>query len=229
MEYVQLTVTAFLLQDIHFSQANEIISDTINKAMLMDDELAARHKEKGYKYYVFNSLYPLEPDKIYKKGRVYVFNIRSLDSIFINSLRLLLPQVEDVRIKIISCSGKRIRQRHIAELYTMTPVIVTIDGKPWTEKGDLLLLHQRLQANLEKKYKDFYHTTLTPVNNLIQRIQILNKKPIACSYKGIKLLGSKFKIWLNDDEISQKLGFIAVACGLGEKNSSIGAGFCEWR
>ena len=39
-----------------------------------------------------------------------------------------------------------------------------------------------------------------------------------------RLFGNKFKIIPNEDEVSQKLAFIALGAGLGEKNS-FGAGF----
>jgi len=44
-------------------------------------------------------------------------------------------------------------------------------------------------------------------------------------YKKIKLFGNKFKIIPKADEISQKLAFIALGAGLGEKGS-FGGGFC---
>ena len=40
-----------------------------------------------------------------------------------------------------------------------------------------------------------------------------------------RFFGNKFKIIPNEDEVSQKLAFVALGCGLGEKNS-FGGGFC---
>lgn len=44
----------------------------------------------------------------------------------------------------------------------------------------------------------------------------------------VRLFGNKFKIVPNEDEVSQKLAFVALACGLGEKQS-YGGGFCLWK
>ena len=41
----------------------------------------------------------------------------------------------------------------------------------------------------------------------------------------IRFFGNKLRIVPNEDELSQKLAFTALACGLGEKNS-YGGGFC---
>jgi len=90
-----------------------------------------------------------------------------------------------------------------------------------------MLLQQRLQANLEKKYKGYYKNKLVPEQSFIQMIQVQNSKPISYSYKNIKLLGNKFRIIVNEDSVSQKLAFIAEATGLGEKSSSAGMGFCN--
>ncbi len=48
------------------------------------------------------------------------------------------------------------------------------------------------------------------------------------NYKnGIKLLANKVSVQIEDNEEAQKVAFLAKATGLGEKNSSIGAGFCK--
>ncbi len=46
--------------------------------------------------------------------------------------------------------------------------------------------------------------------------------------KEVRLFGNKFKIIPNEDEVSQKLAFVALGAGLGEKNS-FGGGFCSYR
>jgi len=44
----------------------------------------------------------------------------------------------------------------------------------------------------------------------------------------VRLFGNKLKIVPNEDETSQKLAFVALSCGLGEKQS-YGGGFCLWK
>lgn len=227
MSYYQLIITAFLKKDIKFTQSGEIIGKIISKAMLMDEELKLMHKSREYKY-VFDNFYPIEKSGIYESGRVYIFNIRSFNKEFISKIKKFLTKVDNEYMKILAVEEKIIKQKHITELYTMTPVIVTVDNKPWLlHDGDLILLQKRLQGNLEKKYKEIFGQELYTKQNFIQGIEVLNKKPMTFQYKGIKLLGNKFKIMVNEDEQSQKLAFIATGIGLGEKGSSVGAGYCH--
>jgi CRISPR-associated endoribonuclease Cas6 len=102
------------------------------------------------------------------------------------------------------------------------------------QDGDILKLQKLLQDNLEKKYNAFYGTKLKPTQNFIQLLEIKNQKPqrIWTSKKdkeqkivSFNFIGNKFRIMPNEDEISQKLAFLALGCGLGEKNS-YGGGFC---
>lgn len=65
--------------------------------------------------------------------------------------------------------------------------------------------------------------------DIIQLLELKNKVPqniiIYKDGKKIRFFGNKFRIVPNEDEVSQKLAFTALACGLGEKNS-YGGGFC---
>ncbi|MCK4440354.1 MAG: CRISPR-associated protein Cas6, partial [Sulfurovaceae bacterium] len=86
-----------------------------------------------------------------------------------------------------------------------------------------------LHDNLEKKYFDFYGEKLLPHQNFIQLLEIKNIKPQTIwttkNGKSFRFFGNKFRIVPHEDEVSQKLAFVALACGLGEKNS-FGGGFC---
>jgi CRISPR-associated endoribonuclease Cas6 len=225
MEYYELAVTVYLLGDINFDEATYAIGQVINQSFYLDLELSKKHEVNEFKLYSFNNLYPLESDKIYKKGRIYIFKIRSLRKDFILKVKELLPKAENNYMKVIAVEQKTIKKRHITELYTMTATLITVDNKHWLPQDDLLLLQERLQANLEKKYKFFYGNSLEVKQSFIQHIEILNHKPVSIKYKNTKLLGNKFKIIPNDDEISQILAFIAEATGIGEKSSAAGLGY----
>jgi CRISPR-associated endoribonuclease Cas6 len=228
MEYYELTLTVQLAEDLEYTFANDRIGQEINKAMLMDSELIEMHGRKGFKHYSFNSFYPIEKDGVYKAGRVYIFKIRSLYISFVRKIKMLLSENAEL-FRVLSIQSKTVKKNFITNLYTITPVVVTIeDGKRWVKEEDFLLLQKQLQSNLEKKYNDFFGVEYNKDDNFsfIQRIELLNRKPMVLNYKKIKFLGNKFKIWINEDEKSQKLAFTALACGLGEKNTTVGAGFC---
>ena len=65
---------------------------------------------------------------------------------------------------------------------------------------------------------------------MLTAMEINNQKPAVIVYekdgKEIKFLGNKFKLIFNDDELSQRLAWTSLSCGLGEKNALVGAGFC---
>lgn len=52
----------------------------------------------------------------------------------------------------------------------------------------------------------------------------MNHKPIIIKYKNIKLLGDKIKLYVNSDETSQEVAYMALKTGIGEMNSR-GFGF----
>lgn len=231
MEFYELTLTILLKVDIHFSKSSELIGNNINRSMLVDDNLKKYHKEKTYKY-VFDNFYPLEKDGVYKANRLYLLHLRSFNKEFVSKLNNCLKKYESNDIKIISIEPRTIKRKHIEFIETITPAIVTIDSKPWLINDDILQLVKRLHANAEKKYKFFFGEDIGEVNDyFIEKLKILNKKPNSYSYKGIKLLGNKFKIKVNEDEKSQKLAFTILGAGLSEKNAILGAGFCsyDWR
>ncbi|WP_347561710.1 CRISPR-associated endoribonuclease Cas6 [Clostridium senegalense] len=227
LNFVELTVTVMLNKDIYFADCGYVIGKNINKAMLLDESLKELHPKKEYKNYVFNHFYPLEKDKIYKKDRLYIFKIRGLDYNFIDKIAEVLPFLKSYDFKIIAVEKREIKNTNIKNLYTVIPTIVTIDNKPWLQGDDIELFKQRLEANLEKKYKVFYNEDINIVGNFIETIEFKNKVVMYFNYKGVKLLGNKINIKIYANEEAQKGAFLAMATGLGEKNSIVGAGFCQ--
>lgn len=228
MKFVELIVTTMLKKDVYFADAGYIIGKNINKLMLLDKDLKEIHPKKQYKNYVFNSFYPLEKDKFYKKGRLYIFKIRGLDSEFMKKIHKCLEKLRSEDFKVVSVSESTIEKQHVKELYTITPLIVTVDNKPWLQNnGDLELLKDRIVDNLEKKFKNFFDEEICVKGNFIKNISFKNRVPMSFNYKNIRLLGNKVSIEVQDNEDAQTLAFLARAVGIGEKNSAVGAGFCE--
>ncbi|WMJ82290.1 CRISPR-associated endoribonuclease Cas6 [Clostridium sp. MB40-C1] len=227
MNFVELTVTIMLKKDIFFADSGYVIGKNINKSMLLDKDLKELHPKKEYKHYVFNSFYPLEKDKIYKNGKLYIFKIRGLNLGFMRKVQECLQRLESHDFKVISVATSEVKQRRINELYTVTPLIITIDSKPWLQGEDLDLFKHRLEDNLEKKYKSFFNEDINIQDKFIKRLKFKNRMPMYFNYKGIKLLANKVSIEVQDNEEAQKIAFMAIAVGVGEKNSAIGAGFCS--
>lgn len=232
MKFFELTCTAYLKSDLDFHRSFETISHAISFAM-MRGGLENTHTQKGYKYYVFGGLLPLETDKIYRKGSLYRFSLRSPDESFITLLSAAVRRnIDHPDLIVVDTAIKTIPSFFISELYSATPVIVTSDPKRyWTMQsdGDIIKLQRQLHDNLEKKYQSFYGEAIKAPQNFIQMIEIKNRVPQNIKMhkegKQVTFFGNKFRIVPNEDEISQKLAFMALACGLGEKNS-YGGGFC---
>lgn len=235
MKYYELVCTAFVKKDIEFKNSFDILSKYINFSMSLDDELKRFHEEKCFKNYCFGGLYPTEKEKVYKRGTVYKFTIRGLDESFIDKLSNILRQnVDNNIIQIVETNKKTIKQFFISEIYSATPVIVSMPKqkgekqKFWSIEDDIFLLQKQLQDNLEKKYKAFYNEELNSTQNFIQLFEIKNRVPQSIYFtkneRTVRLFGNKFKFIINEDEVSQKLAFVALSCGLGEKQS-YGGGF----
>jgi CRISPR-associated endoribonuclease Cas6 len=104
------------------------------------------------------------------------------------------------------------------------------------KSGDIIELQNQLQENLLKKYEEFFGEKLEANQNFIQLLEVKNHKPQSIYFtttknelqKKVRLIGNKFRIVPNEDEISQKLAFLSLGVGLGEK-SSYGGGFMIWK
>jgi CRISPR-associated endoribonuclease Cas6 len=225
MRYYELVLSVYLKRNIYFNEINEMQGKYISSAMLKDSDLALLHKENTLKLYNFDGLYPREENKYYKEGNVYVFKIRSLDEKHINKFKQLLPDVKNEYFKLLSIEKREIKQKHILQLTTMTPVIMTDINKPMLNPSPDVFI-KRLQNNLCKKYKKFYNKEIILDEPFITSFNQINEKPFAIKYKGKKLLGNKYEIRIKETEAAQKLAFVALATGLAEKNSTLGAGFC---
>ena len=233
MRYFELTCTAYIKRDISFRDSFETISKYISFSMAQIEELKRLHNQKGYKYYNFGSFYPIERDKIYKRGNNYQFTLRSPNEIFIDDLsKTLRENINNPNFLVVQTQKRTIKQFFVTELYSVTPIIITSDnGLYWTmeKDGDIVKLQRALHDNLEKKYFDFYGEKLKSKQSFVHLLEIKNRKPqtiwTSKNGKSFRFFGNKFKIVPNEDEVSQKLAFLALGSGLGEKNS-FGGGFC---
>lgn len=226
MKYYELTNTVYLFKDIYFTKTNEIISRFINEALYLDDKLSQFHKKNEFKGYVFDSLFPRENNKTYKKGSIYVFRIRSIDKKLINNLNKLLKKVNSSDMKLIATEIKTYTPKFISSIYTATPAIVILDEGYWTKDKGIELLMDRIIQNSIKKYRNFINEDIPYDFEFFKGIQMENRKPVAIKYKNITLLGNKFKLEIKEDEISQKIATLLLGTGILEKNSSAGAGYC---
>jgi len=242
MKIYELKCKAYLKIDIGLKDSFDVLSKYINYSMYQNEVYEYKDKSNTINNYCFGNFYPTEMDRIYKKDNIYEFVIRSIDEEFIDKIeKAFIKNINNSFIQVITTVKKEIEQFFIKELYSATPVIVSDKknemGKQlyWSldYNGDISALQTQLQNNLEKKLKQFYSEVVEVSGNFIQEIEIKNLKPQSIYFKTIRnkkeqlvrLIGNKFKIVPNEDELSQKLAFLSLGVGLGEK-SSLGGGFC---
>ncbi len=232
MYYFEGIVWFKLKKDIAFLNCNEMLSKNIALAMLNDSYLKEIHGNNGFKPYVFSLPYP--PDrvnKIYKKDNEYRFTIRSIDERFLKMLLFELQNHKGLDFEINAVEFFKVNQKHISILHNISPAVLTLStneakNRHWrVNDGDIEMVRDRIIANLEKKYKQFFKVQLTAPQDAINYFEILNKVPYPIKYKNKTLQSNKFKLGFNDDEVSQKLAFTCMALGMLEKGS-LGFGFC---
>lgn len=231
MNYYELKVKVKLKNNIKIEEAAYKIGIFINHSMLNNPLLKKLHEEKFYKY-VYDTFYPIERDKLYKKDKTYSFRLRSINLQLINKMAMAIYNHEYADIKAIDADLNMVEVKEIKELYTLKPVITTEDnGGPWINgKSSIETLMNKLNGNLEKKLNQCSGTEeYRDTGMFIENIEITNRVPIKYKYKSVTLLGNKFRIQVKQDEKSQEKALIALALGLGEKGSSLGAGFCGYK
>jgi len=225
MKFYEVKVFTDLKAPIHFQKSPEAIGKLISTALINGGY--TQHSEKKPKPYVFSNLGKADEKGYFKKGEI-VF--RSFDENLAKMVAKELSFYEDNIFKISSISFKDIPYKFINAIVSVNPVFVKLSdsGKFWTlNESDLNTLLKALQANILRKYESFFNEKLTPQNSFIEYFQIKNNVPQSFYYKGGKLFGNKFYIVPRSDEVSQKLAFTALACGLGHLNSTVGGGFCN--
>jgi len=242
LKIFELRCIAWLKEDIVLEDSFDVISKFINYSICKNDEYRQKHNKSGFNNYCFGGFFPIEKEKMYKKGNTYSFTLRTIDEKFAKELvSLLRTNINNSFLQIVQIEQKEKKQFFINELYSVTPVVISLKKENkdshqqfWNvqSSADIILLQNQLQDNLLKKYEEFFGERLETSQNFIQMLEVKNLKPQSIYFtkqingvqKRVRLIGNKFRIVPNEDEVSQKLAFLSLGVGMGEKNS-YGAGF----
>ncbi len=230
MRYFELKIDLTLKSQIPFQKSLEPISKLISTA-IMNSPLKSVHIMNGFKHYVFSNFVDISPDKIYKPGKNSFIFRTSREDLAMEVAKSLFGY-EDKIFKIEGISSEEVSLKNVNFLVTVNPTVLSFvkDGKRWywtiNMDGDLSFVLRSLNGNLLKKYEEYFGEKPDFDDIFIEHFQIKNQKPIVCIYKGAKIFGNKFYIVPKRDKISQRLAFLAMSEGLGEKNS-LGFGYCK--
>lgn len=229
MNVYNLSIKVYLLNDIYLNKMQQSIAKAIDLALGKDVKFLQFHNSIDYKFYCFNGLYPLEQDEIYKEDNIYTFQLRTID---IELAKYLMNKIKDIvtnDIKVLKCDLKIIPKKHIDKIFSITPILIKSDKGYWKEHMSLKEFEERIKINLIKKYNKFTGEKIDENFELYKSIEFKNRKPIAVDYKDIKLLGDKIQLTIADDEMSQKIAYMALGTGLLENNSrGLGAVGFRW-
>lgn len=225
---MQIRLKMFLLKDIPASKIQKETAAFIDKELVQNEQLSKLHNMNQYKYYCYDSLYPIEPDKIYHKDAIYTLTIRTNDMKLAQFFEKQAVNGHTEALKALTAKIKLIPQKYIELIWPLTPVILKCENGYWRDMLSIEQYEERLKINLLKKWNQFYGEKLDEDFELFTGIEFLNKSPIAIEYKGVKLLGDKPRLHIAENETAQKLAQMSVGAGLGEMNAR-GYGFCSYR
>lgn len=225
---MQIRLKMYLLKDISANRAQAEIADFIDQGLVQSVQFAKLHNENRYKGYCYDSLYPIEPDKIYHKDKIYTFTIRTIDTSLACFFEKQAVNGYTRTMKALTSEVKLIPSKYIDVMWSLVPVILKCENGYWKDTLSVEQYEERLKVNLLKKWNQFYGEKLSEDFEMFTGIEFLNKLPIAIKYKGIRLLGDKPRLHIAENGTAQKLAQMAIGVGIGEMNAR-GCGFCNYR
>jgi len=228
MEIYEVSLKAFLLQDIFKGQALERIAGLVDKSLCTSQNFLDFHRDNKFKNYTFNSLYKLERDGIYREGNIYSIKIRTIDKDLINHFNKNLANTYTEYIKGLTIESKVIARKPIEKIYSITPVVIKTNKGYWKKNFSIEDFEKRIRENLIKKYNEIFNVKLDENFELFNRIEFHNQKPISSFYKNIKILGDKLTLHVAGNNTAQELAYLSLGVGIGEMNSR-GFGYVNWK
>lgn len=227
VKVMQIRIRLYLLKDIPAPKVQAEMAAFLDQELVKDERFAKMHNENKYVGYCFDSPYPVEQDKIYKKDRIYTLTIRTVDSELAKYFAEQVVNGHTETVKALTAELKIIPQKHIELLFTLTPVVMKCEKGYWR---DTLSVEQyeEIKVNLLKKWRQFYGEKPPEDFELFTGIEFLNKSPVSLEYKSIHLLGDKLRFHVAENERAQNLAQLAIGAGMGEMNGR-GYGTCNYR
>ena len=228
MVVYSIRLKIFFLCDVPLNKIQTKITYFLDKGFADDAMLLERHEENTFKSYVFDFPYSSEPDKIYRKGKIYTLTVRTIDPIMARYFSEVCVNTYTNEIKGLIAEVRILPKKFIQTLYTLTPAILKDEKGYWRKHMSLSEFEERLKVNLIKKWNHFTGEKLSEDFQFYTMLEFLNQGPIVMEYKNVKLLGDKVRLQIADNDSAQKLAYMSLGTGLLEMNSR-GAGFVNYR
>ncbi len=228
MKVWQIELKVYLKKDITMDESQTEISKIIDSCLTKDQEFLNFHNENQYKNYIFSSFYPIEKSKIYKTGKIYSVTIRTVEESLVKHFQKFLDNESSEKIKAVTLEIKVVPKKYIERIYSITPVVAKFENGYWRTNESVEVFEKRLKENLIKKYNNYSKQKIIEDFDLFTFIKFDNEKPIATSYKNIKLLGDKITLNIAENSLAQELAYFAIGTGLLEMNAR-GFGYVNYK
>jgi len=198
------------------------------------------HDKNGYKFFCFSNIFPIQD---MKEGEARNLIISSPDSALLKLLQENLPEninIGDISFQIEKSRIINPKLNNPSRILAATPIVMRIPQWTYPDYGiqsDKSYVYWRksypfnafirqIEANLFKKYNEFYNTSLEefPIfEQFIFKKETCN--PAIIDGKEYPLIGSIWEFLFNNLSRDQKkLLEFGLDCGFGERNS-LGFGF----
>ncbi len=133
MDIYELKIKIYLLKDIKINEAQNYLAYFIDSVLVKNKHYARMHEQNIYKYYTFDSLYPLAKNGIYKADNIYTFRIRTVKYELASYMSKVLANHYRETLKGLTVEKRIIPKRFIEEIYTLTPAIQKNDTGYWKD------------------------------------------------------------------------------------------------
>lgn len=237
----ELRLKVYLLADIKQEHTYTVLGEFFDSYLAKNPDYLELHKTNCYKYYCFDQFYPVEPDGVYKKEKFYTVRLRMISPNLARYYSEGIANHYNGQIKGLTAELRKISKKSISELYTITPAVMKCEaavneqgekvqqsGGYWRGCLSFEAFEQRIKVNLIKKYNALTETKMDEDFELYRQIELINRKPIAIPYKGVRLLGDKLRMQVSENEQAQKLAYMALGTGICEMNAR-GFGFLNYK
>lgn len=230
----ELSVTIVLKEDLDLRNVGTFIGKLIATLLCNNEELLKIHESNKIedKTYSYSYFYEKTEDGIYKKGDAHSFRIRSINEEILEKIKKEISNTKSNEY-VYFITTEYLELRTSGNVFkAVTPVILMREKgsseKYFANNIDIEEYKSRLESNILKSYrKQITKKDEKEQHSFIDNLEITTKKAIGTRYKGATMLGHKIKITFKEDDLSQKIKLFCIQNGIGEKTTTIGAGFLE--
>ena len=147
LQVFEIRLKVYLLEDIPVEAVQKKTAALIDICLSRDEALQKFHEANQFKNYSFGNPYPLEKDKIYKKDKVYVITIRTIDPQLAKVFSEKLIHERSDEMQALTCEIKIIpkEKKIIDTIYSISPVIV----KAERATGGVFFLYRNMRKDLQ--------------------------------------------------------------------------------